>query len=237
MWQITGEQASLGRSRTHLHCSLIKPAAGLLVSAFGAVGATPLNLFQIARRHGEPTMKLVEAYDRGTDLIANFEPTPPDEVQPQILWRICADEATHSEGVELVISMQTNLLHSDPLLSVTSELPPGKFFTVRDQKWQGLNEPTLAANRGDWGLLLHRPWQGNWSYLEAIFPSDFIAASPSAAKRTGQVWSQLLFGEPLEKGVIRRARLIGWVMPRENDFATAFKLWQAFYASPPPLTS
>jgi hypothetical protein len=73
--------------------------------------------------------------------------------------------------------------------------------------------------------------------LEAVFPTDFIATEPASATAGGVAWNRLLFGEQLEKGVIRRARIAGWFLPRENDLTIALRLWGEFCNSPPPLTA
>ena len=238
MWQTSGPRAVLTRTRTNFHCDAAHPQFGLLASVLQPVGATNVNLFRVMRRRGEQTMQLVETYERGCDLVASYEPTPPDEVQPSIYCRGRADATTGSEGLEFVISMQTNLLHSDPLVSVSCDLPPGKVLALQaNQNWVALNAVQQSADKGDSGVLLFRPDCGNWSYLEAAFPTDFIAIEPATATRGGIAWSRLLFGEQLEKGVIRRARIIGWILPRGNDLTTAVRLWTEFCDSPPPLTA
>jgi hypothetical protein len=46
-----------------------------------------------------------------------------------------------------------------------------------------------------------------------------------------------LFLESLEKGVIRRGRARGMVIPREGDLAAATAAYRDFCQSPPPLTT
>ena len=161
MWQISGTHALLRRTRTNLHCDMARPQLGVLGSVLHPIGAANVNLLRVARQRGERMLQLVETYERGTDLVASYEPTPPDEVQPSIYWRERADAATGSEGLELVLSMQTNLLHSDPLVSVGCDLPPGKVFTLQaDQNWVTLKDVQQSAAKGDTGVLLFRPDNG-----------------------------------------------------------------------------
>jgi hypothetical protein len=45
-----------------------------------------------------------------------------------------------------------------------------------------------------------------------------------------------LLGEHLEKGVIRRAQIGAWLVPRDTDQLWALRLYRQFLADPPPLT-
>jgi len=70
-----------------------------------------------------------------------------------------------------------------------------------------------------------------------VHPSDFAGASVALDGRQPMVVNSTLFPERLEKGVIRRGRICGWLMPVENDLATATILARSFVDEPLPLTA
>ncbi len=169
--------------------------------------------------------KLEEAYVRGSDLVATYAKTPPYHVAPQAYWRATWIAEWEAVKLELVLSVQTDLLDSQPRCTIES----------------GGQAPT-SAGAGDAAPQLYvlRNEQAGFSYAELVHPMDFVAASIDAdLGTTGGIFSvrSTLFPERLEKGVIRRARVGGWFLPLENDLAAAAALAQAFVGEPLPLTT
>ena len=64
--------------------------------------------------------ELQEVYVRGTDLVARYAQTPPHQISPQIYWRADHLPKHRAVKIEMVLSMQTELLDSDPQVSVLS---------------------------------------------------------------------------------------------------------------------
>ena len=202
-----------------------------------------VRLLQVMGQQANAPWKLwlVESYLRGSDCVASYAPTPPDQVQPQIYWRGISAAQGSLGGMEMLLSMQTSLLDSDPTIALKSELPAGEQWSWNSQNWDSLSEKSVGLSRSDaqnsaTGLLLLRPTQSDTSYAQAVFPSDFLQAEAISTPQT-VTWSYPMFGERLEKGVIRRGRIAGWLLPRDNDQKLALTAWQAFCASPPPLTT
>ena len=73
-------------------------------------------------------------------------------------------------------------------------------------------EHLFVFRRADLGL----------SYAEMVHPSDFVSAytAPRMSPST-----RSFFPERLEKGVIRRGRICGWLLPSENDLTLSRRSW------------
>jgi hypothetical protein len=75
------------------------------------------------------------------------------------------------------------------------------------------------------------------SYAEIMLTNDFREVTHFHDAASGDCrlkWT--LFSEFMEKGVIRRARLVGAFLPRENDSELAANCCNAFERAPLPLT-
>jgi hypothetical protein len=192
------------------------------------------------------TWKLDEAYVRGSDLVATYAKTPPYHIAPQAYWRATWIAAWQAVKLELVLSVQTDLLDSQPRMTIesggqatglwlASEFAAGAF-----RPWSPGDPPGLSSSDGLPLLCVIRNEEAGFSYAELVHPSDFVAASIDADRgAAGGVFAirSTLFPERLEKGVIRRARVSGWFLPVENDLAAAAALAQEFVAEPLPLTT
>ncbi len=237
MWRIEGTQA---KWIERFQLDVAAPGQGIAV-------ANPTDLAAEMRllRIGGPAEnarwqpELVESYVRGQDCIATFAPTQPSQVQPQIYWRGIQSDQPFACGIEVMLSMQTSLLDSDPALHVVSELPAGDQFSWCNHQWLPVgDQPVIQRDAGHVGLFLLRPFNAEWSYLEGVFPSDFVQMETTTDATSGRIsWSHALFAERLEKGVIRRGRVAGWILPREQDESQALAVWEAFCDAPPPLTA
>jgi len=193
-----------------------------------------------------PTAKLsplqvTESYIRGSDLVATFARIPPYEIAPQIYWRVREFPEFAAVGVEMILSMQTDLLYSIPRTTVSSWAPGATFFytcSLANRPLHALEDQTFDRHNSSENLFLMRNHRLDLSYAELVHPPDFVSAEvfhddherPSFIQST-------LFPERLEKGVIRRARICGWFLPAENDLATAVELAKRFVDEPPPLTT
>jgi hypothetical protein len=191
------------------------------------------------------SLKLAEVYGRGSDLVALYEPLAPHQVQPSVYWRARWDEGKQAAGVEMIVSMQTSLLDSNPETVVATGMPIGDV-------WGNSTEPTnsqpleygefpfdLAASNGAGpGFVVYQPRDTPFAYVEMVHPADFVSSRVELNK-WGETWATThLFSERLEKGVIRRARIAGWHIPRKSDvLRAAQELYAAFAAEPLPLTT
>jgi hypothetical protein len=153
-------------------------------------------------------------------------------------------------SVELILSMRTDLLDSQPQTLVFSSLRCDEvlsslrldvdaFRAASPGKLQraDLSEEDVPA------YLFRRPRSpgrkrvdAGVSYFQMVHPDDFFATD-YRSKRYREQLTTTLFPERLEKGVIRRARVCGWFLPAENDLAVAVELARQFIDEPLPLTT
>jgi hypothetical protein len=187
-----------------------------------------------------------DAYVRGCDLVANYQPTPLWPFSSQFYWR--ADLLDSPIGslasLLLMVSLQTDLLDTKPQIDVHSQLsadevvflpqgnPEAAITLGTDYRLAAGDEPA----DGRFGCLLFRLPGGKLTYAEMAHPSDFRQLD--VTQKTGTSRSNWqLFAHFLEKGVIRRARILSVVLPRENDIAAAASCCERFAVSPLPLTA
>jgi hypothetical protein len=128
-------------------------------------------------------------------------------------------------AVFLLVSVQTDLLDTHPEIRVTTRLPAVEVMELRHDA-----ESQAQA-------LLWRLVEADWSYLEFVPRSDYgeLAIGGDASGQMTCEWR--LFGEFLEKGVIRRARVSAAFLPRERDDAVAAECCRHFANRPLPLTT
>ena len=192
--------------------------------------------------------------------MAVYAERPERPLRAEVYWRVLAADAERpsspgsedATAIELVISVQTSLLHMDPALTVATLLsapagvwrlrhPAGAEFAVCSAPSDGQNafEPDSGPGcflfRGA-GHLSHL----DLSYLEMVHPADFRHSKLTGDAVTGgwrlehRLFETALGG--LEKGVILRSRLRGMFIPRCEDQAIALAEYRRFVASEPPLT-
>ncbi|MGH7193414.1 MAG: hypothetical protein ACREJM_07750, partial [Candidatus Saccharimonadales bacterium] len=185
---------------------------------------------------------LLDAYQRGGDLIASYAQAPSATVSIQIYWRAALFEfaGIARPSVDLQISVQTSLLDSRPGLRTRSHLPAcaveriGSLLAANHAAI-GASTPTFSREAGA-GCFVFRPWQGNFSYAEMAHPSDAAACELHDGADATEIAHRLFEGN-LEKGVIVRGRVRGVVVPRSEDLEFALAAWNQFVEQPPPLTT
>jgi hypothetical protein len=257
MWRFDKHTAILDSSSLTFEIDTQSPESG--ASCFklaGAVwqGANPLQIHTFDPFvMGQPRCENV--YLRGPDLVLSYRMSRVPEFSWQVYWRALANQEGMFDGVELIVSVQTDLLDSDPRLTVesylsTSQLLQLKFgekerivgqmpSTSHEPTWTEIASTPASSILDPPGALLYRPACAAHSYLEMIHPADFagLELSWKTSNSPASTARFLLFDEPLEKGVIRRGRLRTVVLPRDDDLATARACYQSFVESPIPLTT
>mgnify|MGYP007073187995 CR=1 FL=1 len=117
--------------------------------------------------------------------------------------------------------MQTDRLESDPSLSICNLLPAGHFVE------EAIGEAAV----------LFRLEQSDVSLLLASHPSDCELLKTDAVPDGRSEILFQVFRPGLEKGVIRRGRLLAAILPRVNDEALARQHYHTFLTSELPLTT
>lgn len=233
-WQIEGNAASLtcGPLSAKVGCSLIPTQWQQQRIAQTSVLAV-----------GGASDYLVEPYVRGNDFVASYAKAAEQSVTTHVYWRATFDAARGAAKIERVLSVQTQLLDSEPTLRVASLVNGAYLLLSRnlDALDFDLFPPgrTLAidASGSREQLFIYRCEELGFTYAEMVHPADFVSAEAALGNERRACVAYQLFPDHLEKGVIRRGRICGWFLPVENDLAVATQLARQFVEEPLPLTT
>jgi len=218
-------------ARAHMH----EPELGLdrIVWRSQQLPATLLSLKLCALQ--AKRAPLSDFYVRGTDVVITYGTPPSDKtLRPQIYWRSLDEDS--GRGIEFVLSIETDLLDSNPEASVSSWLPGSAAHQhTTSAGWQRITEAGQRIDTANSTPIVVIQ-NDDWLYAEMIYPSDFTQAT---IQRSNDGWqtSWNLFPEHLEKGVIRRARLRGMFFSADCDLSATLEALERFQNSPLPLTT
>lgn len=237
IWFVEKETARLETATLACEIELHRPSTGLRQLKLNGRAVAHCEPLQVSPEPPAPKggETLIESYVRGNDLIATYAQTPSRTVQPTYYWQ--GLEAGPLVGVELMVSMQTSLLASDPTLTALTTckgkalwISAGEAVALKSNSDEAWQSPAGAE-----GFCLFRLANGI-SYAEMVFPADFLGARVTFKDDACQL-AYRMFPESLEKGVIRRGRIRGWFLPTDGDVDAAFKAYQQLQAEDPPLTT
>jgi hypothetical protein len=184
-----------------------------------------------------------ECYVRDNDLVATYTPVNSWPYSPQVYWS--AGVLNQVDGVQgslsVLVSVQTHLLETHPNIKVISQVPGAEMLLITVNE-DGTAEVDPAdrertfAPPGEMCAVLWRLADAPLSYVEIATASDIREIA------TGRTWAGPvahwgLFAEFLEKGVIRRSRVHGALLPRKNDLELALECCRALEQIPLPLTT
>ncbi len=238
-WVLAGSEARLESSSLRAKVFLDRVSGGLCEIIWDQQAALCRPL-QLLCNEGQR----LESYVRGRDLVSTHEANLPHG-SPQIYWRLHASSPP-AIGVEVVLSMRTELLDSRPLSAVDSMAASVSAYHCPTLNAADFAEVNLASAPHFWKaetsaihLFVLRSERLQMTYAEMVHPSDFVSAELSKPEPAIDSWrlKSVLFPESLEKGVIRRARICGWFLPIENDLAVTVELARKFINEPLPLTT
>jgi hypothetical protein len=143
-------------------------------------------------------------------------------------------------GVELIVSVRTEVLHARPQVTIRSVFPAAAVKCLpssdaTDLLPQAVATGGIAIMEGpaSGGCLLFRLPDALASFVEMVHPTDFRhdeLRAPSATSGAFQL-EHHLFPQSLEKGVILRSRLRGILVAREHDRRVAVDCFRAFAQS------
>jgi len=240
-WTLDQDRANLQLPGLRAQVSLRRPELGVELLELGHRQVTTTRLLgvQLAAVEKRP---LEESYVRGDDLVATFRAVEDDPIRRQIYWRavthgVDADgSADEHPGLDLILSAQTDLLDGSPLLSVVSHLVDGELLRLDPHgDWRPLSAEKLPGS--DLQAWLLRPRESAFSYVQAACPGD-VAEVEFRPDRTGDrvTCESRMFSGRLEKGVIRRGRMRGLLVPREDDQQRAVAAVAALLCAKLPLS-
>lgn len=159
----------------------------------------------------------IETYVRGTDLVTTHPATSTRPTRVQLYWRRWHElPASVAAVVELIASVQTHLLDSDPTLVIESHIAK----CVKSEQTDGATH--LQGDTSQMLILVHR----NDETEVQLQPAD----TNVAIKHT-------LFRSRLEKGVILRGRLLFVLGDQSVTDEALQECADRFYSSEPMLTA
>ncbi len=177
---------------------------------------------------------------RGGDLAVTYPDQPQTAARTEIYWRAASDTRAIA-SLQLLVSVQTNLLDSLPMLVARSRLAAVSVLRLEDAA-RGTFVGVAPGDRDDrsataGGYLLRLPGT-KLSYAQLVHPADSKATHISQANDASPCeLSHALFAEHLEKGVILRARVLGVLLERAGDEDAAAQHFADFLAADLPLTT
>jgi hypothetical protein len=245
VWQLQQNIGLLKCAQLQLQVDLRRPSNGLRQIVFQSQpieGCIPLQVSPHPPA-AEDTEALVDFYVRGNDLVAKYVQTPQRTIEPTFYWR-ALDLPTPFAGIELMVSMQTSLLDSDPTLTTVTECDGDAFWLTNPHGKVQENQIKIdAPTESHWdtpsrerGFFLFRLRGCDVSYAEMVLPADFqggrVKQTPDCTRLAYE-----LFPESLEKGVIRRGRIRSLFLPRQRDAEVAWDVFEDLRADKPPLTT
>lgn len=217
-WSLQANEATFTSADFSASISLLKPGRGVTNISYRGDPTEGLVLGISPSEHKiEGSEEIADAYVRGSDLVVTYAQTEARPFALQIYWRVnlVGERVVQLDGI---VSLQTCLLESFPLITARTELP--------SEITDGMPAGTLL-----------RGGSTAWSYAELVQPED-RGESPDidSSNRDRVAIHHQLGGQFLEKGVIRRLRLRGLFLPRENDLKLAEKYLASLENEELPLT-
>ena len=254
-WNLDGTVARLAIGGAGAEIDLARPQNGLALKVPGAPSVAAWHILGVDFENTQPTEGArLDAYVRGDDLVATFEESAPRRVRAQIYWRcLKASDFSPEYGqriaaaFDLIVSVNTSLLDSDPQSSVRSIVSSaetllgivGNGSRVAELSTVDLQRSPAAGNLH--GFIV-RPAEGKFSYAEIVHPAESCRSEAKWARQHESDRShaveitQHLFQQRLEKGVILRGWIRSALVAREHDEAAVLTAYQHFVAAEPPLT-
>ncbi len=181
---------------------------------------------------------VAESYTRGEDFIVTYQAFSPLQFHPQVYWQYRQKSAAC--GIETMISMQTDVLESRPVVEVTA-VHPGEVWHYDES--QDAFEPFAGASSDVYSadevtpVFLTRENGRPYSLLEMAYPTDAHELLLESVGTDEVAVTFRLMHENLERGVIRRLRVATWFLPREDDLQIAAELFRDLLQAEPPLTT
>src|SRR6476660_6646009 len=122
MWTLEGSKASFTCGPLLGCVRLGHLVSGVLGKTWNGQACDAFAILQLAIPLTEdgPRPELVDVYVRGGDLVATYARTPPLTVAPQIYWRLSFAERMQAVAIEVVLSMNTDLLESQPFSAINT---------------------------------------------------------------------------------------------------------------------
>ncbi|QDU93212.1 hypothetical protein [Lignipirellula cremea] len=228
MWNLSADLAHWKSADLALTIDLKRPEHGLQSLAINGdpIDACLLQIIPPGRSESRPET-VIDAYPRGRDLVATYAQTPQRTVRPQAYWSPGSDAGFCS--IEITLSMQSSLLQSTPQTEVCSR------FSADCGPTQLLDLGGQSVERPGPNVAFVRQISELHRYAQFALPADYAGAAIDDA--SGSIWRHRFFPDSLEKGVIRRCRLLGVLFTVKTPLNQLTEHLQAWVAAPPRLAT
>ena len=219
-WSLEGGHAHDRRGRAVL--DLTVPAAGLVTES-----GDRLLGFDVGEARPP-----IDAWVRGDDITAIWEPGDARGLRATGLWRAGHDDAGIATW-ELVASATTRHLRAEATLEVISTVRAAEILLAESVHGASTAFSPAAISRP--ASILVRRGDG-MSVLHVLHPGEPPAMTVVRDGGNARV-ACALFPAGVEKGVLLRSRVLAAVGPTADDVAWSARLATAFAASPPLLST
>jgi hypothetical protein len=221
-WQLQTEKAAFEGEDWQASMDPRAPQVGMQINR---LQQDLTHLFRVMPKTPH-SCSIQEAYVREDDLIVRYEQSGDDLFTFQLNWRVLPSDVAGSLALELWISVQTTLLDTHPKIDVRSRAAGAMWhdFTLNDLSIE--KSDTTAV-----GLFK----KAGVTSIVMVQPSD--AHQSKRVRDKNEDFTLRMFGEFMEKGVIRRARLRFYSVPGELSRFAIINQYRAFIDSPLPLTA
>jgi len=242
VWHLDSTTAVLCTPLLTARVNLLDPRVGLSQLVFKDATIIGTVLGVSPGSNGGPSKNdLSDVFVRGNDLVATYAETDDRPFSLQVYWRVSSGEQG-SLLLDTILSLQTDLLESFPGVAVETTLSATSAWFLSENE-TAVTELSFTANtpialptdRAD--SLLLRSEGRHWSYAETTHPKDRGDSQIVRANDEEFQLQRQLGGRFLEKGVIRRLRVRGVFLPRENDEKLARQSFASLATDQPPLTT
>ncbi len=207
-WSLAGTRATLIHCGVNATVDVATPSRGLTQINWNGASLAGHLLGVDAGIAASPD----DAYVRGADLVVVYRETAERPYTVQVYWSAGGVTADRGPILDATISIQTRQWEAYPRVRVTSELGGAGKIEIEES------------------VLIRRPSAAAWTYVEVAPALDFqLDAADSLAWQFRDHF--------MERGVIRRLRVRGALVPREDDQAAARHLLDGLLTEPPPLTA
>jgi hypothetical protein len=242
-WQLDEYYAHLSLGDLSGTANLLTPDAGLQLRWRGEpLAALAVGLPTVAETRATSTL---DCWLRGGDLVSTYSQSDDRATRGQIYWRAheCSQNGQQHPTLDLIASVQTSFLDSDPALNVCSRIAAREVLRFNNSEtsdvtpieWNDAEQHILSAPEAI-GCFIFRLAGGQSSYIEMVHPADFHESVIRLLPNGETELSHRLFAGRLEKGVILRSRVRAIFVPRGNDVPLASGYFSDFAASEPVLT-
>ena len=246
IWNLNGHLAQLRSDQLSAEVDLANPAGGVFHVRVAGTHVNGIQILGVAvpSHVAHEAGALGDAYARSADLAATYNASRDWPVRVDAVWSE-VNRCSHHEfvaAVELLVSVRTDALNSQPRMTVESTFSGGELALAVDQSADRF-DPFVSSTvdsvslRQDAcrGCIVFRPTGSDLSYVEMVHPLDCRRDELVGGGETPFRVRHHLFDDSLEKGVVLCARFRGVFVPRGNDTQLASEQYAAFRASGPPL--